>query len=229
MHSSGRGGGSIRGVLGWMVVACLAIVAAAVWLKMTTPDQTSPPRAHPAPLDLSTAPAGEAPAGNVPKALKEPVQTLNVFASRDPFEPLVEDSSVPTDDTGPAASEDTGAAAINDTASAGEAESAASTEQDSVGQAASHTETGAQQTADEPGTAIGSTSGTNSPARLKVRLVSVARGHSAVIRVDGDLHRSEEGETFADNFRLLLISDDCASLLYGDEQFTLCEGQEILK
>jgi hypothetical protein len=33
----------------------------------------------------------------------------------------------------------------------------------------------------------------------------------------------EVGETFADNFELMSISGDCATFLFGDQSFTLCE------
>jgi hypothetical protein len=64
----------------------------------------------------------------------------------------------------------------------------------------------------------------------RVRLVGVAEGtRGAQIQVNGTLHGVSEGEDFAASFRLLSISGDCATMLFGDDQFTLCEGEEILK
>jgi hypothetical protein len=47
--------------------------------------------------------------------------------------------------------------------------------------------------------------------------------------VDGTVYTVEEGERFATSFELLSLNGDCATMLYGDDQFTLCEGEEILK
>ena len=51
----------------------------------------------------------------------------------------------------------------------------------------------------------------------------------AEVQVDGTVYTVDVGEEFADSFKLLSTSGDCASLLFGDDQFSLCEGQEILK
>lgn len=51
----------------------------------------------------------------------------------------------------------------------------------------------------------------------------------AQVQVDSTVYTVDEDETFADNFKLLSISGRCASMLFGDDQFTLCEGEEILK
>lgn len=64
-----------------------------------------------------------------------------------------------------------------------------------------------------------------------VRLVDAADDGvaGAQVEVNGTVHTIAEGETFAENFKLLSVSGDCASILYGDDQFTICEGEEILK
>jgi hypothetical protein len=43
------------------------------------------------------------------------------------------------------------------------------------------------------------------------------------------VYTAQEGETFADSFQLVSASGRCATMLFGDDQFTLCEGEEILK
>ena len=54
-------------------------------------------------------------------------------------------------------------------------------------------------------------------------------GGSAEVRVDGTSYTVARGETFADHFKLLAASGDCVAMLFGDQEFTLCEGDEILK
>ena len=51
----------------------------------------------------------------------------------------------------------------------------------------------------------------------------------AVVRVNGTSYTVSEGETFADNFRALSIDPPCATFLYGDSSFTLCQGERVLK
>jgi hypothetical protein len=51
----------------------------------------------------------------------------------------------------------------------------------------------------------------------------------AQVQVDSSVYTVAEGDEFADNFKLLSASGDCASMLFGDDQFSLCEGEEILK
>jgi hypothetical protein len=65
-----------------------------------------------------------------------------------------------------------------------------------------------------------------------VKLVDVFKEDGkqrAQVQVDSTVYTMDEGETFADNFKLLSVSGQCASMLFGDDQFTLCEGEEILK
>lgn len=51
----------------------------------------------------------------------------------------------------------------------------------------------------------------------------------ATVQVDGEEFTVAEGDTFADNFRLLDLTSDCGSFVFGDERFTLCIGQEVQK
>lgn len=51
----------------------------------------------------------------------------------------------------------------------------------------------------------------------------------AVVTVNGRSYDVAEGETFAERFRLLDLTDDCGTFLFGDSRFVLCEGDEIRK
>ncbi len=119
------------------------------------------------------------------------VETFEVFAGRDPFEPLVDEGgggggTVVTDEDGTVISDaDEGA---------------------------------------EPSGASGNVGG------HRVRLVDVfPNGRTAQVQVDGTVYTVDEGEVFADNFQLVRASGQCATMLFGDDEFTLCEGEEILK
>jgi hypothetical protein len=65
-------------------------------------------------------------------------------------------------------------------------------------------------------------------AGVAVRLSEVNRT-GVRIRVGGIVRQARIGERFAKSFRLLSLARGCAELLFGDEQFSLCEGDEISK
>ena len=48
-------------------------------------------------------------------------------------------------------------------------------------------------------------------------------------RVDGTVHTTVSGEVFATTLQVVSVDGTCAQYLNGDERFTLCEGQEVLK
>lgn len=124
---------------------------------------------------------------------KPPVETTEVFARRDPFEPVV--------DTAPAAPDGAAAPAP---APAPETEGG---EDDTDG-------------------------AEREPTGRRIRLIDVferRRIPRAQIEVDGTVFTVREGEAFAASFQLLTVSGDCVSLLFGDDQFSLCEGEEIIK
>jgi hypothetical protein len=49
------------------------------------------------------------------------------------------------------------------------------------------------------------------------------------VTVNGSGYEVTEGDDFARRFRVLDISGQCATFLYGDQRFTLCEGETIRK
>lgn len=130
-----------------------------------------------------------------------PIETFEVFAPKDPFKPAIVAAFVGTA-PGPAGTAGPGAGGVTGGGGApGAGGSGGGDRSDSVG---GH----------------------------RVRLVDVFSQDGeerARVQVDGTVYTVEEGDRFADNFKLLSIEGQCASLLFGDDQFTLCEGEEILK
>jgi hypothetical protein len=129
------------------------------------------------------------------------IETFEVFAPRDPFEPLV------------SAAGGGGGTTVDDGGTVDDG-----TVDDGV-------DTGVVDGGDpEPdGDNIGN-------HRVKVVDVYTQNGEGrAQIQVDGTVYTVDEGEGFADNFRLVSTSGTCATILFGDDEFTLCEGEEILK
>ncbi len=168
----------------------------------------APPPTESDPLVPTTPGGGDGPGGG-----KGPVETFEVFAPKDPFKPLVS----------PVAQEGTGTPPAGgvDADGDGQIDPGTGTTDPGTG-----TGTG---TGDGDGTGTG---GGESVGGHRVSLVDVFRGEHgprAQVQVDGTVYTVDEGERFAENFQLLSINGECATMLYGDDQFTLCEGEEILK
>jgi hypothetical protein len=126
---------------------------------------------------------------------KTPVETSKVFASKDPFEPLVDIAGTDeaANDTGDRVSTRAGAGK-NDKRSTSASESAASRSE-----------------------------GTS------VSVVDVGKGATVDVDVEGRVLRVTKGDRFARNFKLLFVDGKCVSMLFGDDQFSICEGEEVLK
>jgi hypothetical protein len=181
-----------------VALAVLVVLLGALWFLVLRGGGEEPTAPAPAPAAAPQAPATPAPKpANKPGG--GPVETFEVFAPRDPFEPLVL--------TGGGGGAGAGGTTTVGTTTGGAA---------SGGSGGGGGGGGA-------GTAVGS---------HRVQVVDVYRaggGTRAQVEVDGTVFTVRRGETFADNFQLVSASGQCATMLYGDDQFTLCEGEEILK
>ena len=188
-----------------VVGALVVVLLAALWflvLRDGSPEAES--AAAPATQEAPTpapepAPKNDKPA---PRPGGGPVETFQVFAPRDPFEPLVSpETSGEAADTG--ATVDTGGGVItNSNGNGGDVSGGV---------------------ADSGGSTVGGHT-------VSVIDVFSARGsRRAQVEVDGTVYKASEGETFADNFKLISASGECANMLFGYDQFTLCEGEQILK
>lgn len=198
-----------RGVAGSqlaIVVGLLVALLVAMWFIFLRGDDevveatapVAPPVSSPAPEEPEPQPN----AGNKPG--KGPVETFELFAAKDPFEPLVD----------PNASAGSGATGGTAPGEGGTGEG----------------------TSGEGGTGTGSGGisggGGEDVGGHRVRLIDVFTkqgSQRAQVQVDGTVYTVNEGEVFADSFELLSVSGECVTMLFGDDQFTICEGEEILK
>lgn len=71
--------------------------------------------------------------------------------------------------------------------------------------------------------------GTSRPPWAHVVELAQARRGQAQVTIDDGTYTVSAGQRFARYFRLLYTSADCAAILFGDDQFTICEGERILK
>ena len=189
-----------------LVAVGLLVLLVLVWFLFV--------RSSDEPEDAAVAPAPvteEAPEEEVaePPTKRDPVETFEVFAPKDPFDPLVSAS-----------------AGSPGGASAGTAAAPGAT---TITTAADGTTT---TTVTTSGSGAGANGGGEEVGGHRVRVIDVFRegsGRRAQVQVDGTVYTVDEGETFAANFQLLSASARCATMLFGDDEFTLCEGEEILK
>ncbi len=162
-----------------------------------------------APAPESTPVEPVEPQGNGKGPGKGPVETFEVFAPKDPFKPLVtvgETGTTTPLDSGTTGGTDTDGDGVIDEGTGG----------DGTG----------------TGTGTGAGGGGENVGGHRVSLVDVFRDagrQRAQVQVDGTVYTVDEGDRFAESFQLLSLNGDCATMLFGDDQFTLCEGEEILK
>jgi hypothetical protein len=174
------------------VVLSLASVLAVAWSLFMRDGEgnfIAPPKVE-FPASTATGQTGATPGSKyTSRRLSALVETSRVFASKDPFEPLVESTTpdVATDGTG------------------GKVPTSANKE--------------------SPGRAATTDESTGSA----VTLVDVKGTSQAEVDVAGKTYRVGRGERFAKSFKLLLVDGKCVSMLYGDDQFDICEGERISK
>jgi hypothetical protein len=183
------------------IVGGLLLLVVVLWFLFLRGGGDEDQAAAPAPIPTVQ---GEAPSPE-PTAVEPPgqgpVETFEVFAPKDPFQPLISPDAAGASGGGDAAGGDGGTDG--------------------------GTPTGPDGSAAPTG---GSGAGGDSIGGHRVRVVEVREANGrATIQVDGTVYEVEEGEQFADNFELVGASRDCATMLFGDDEFTLCEGEAILK
>ncbi len=203
-----RAARSVTGAQLALLVGGLVVLLALLWfffLRGEPPLEAAPPPTAPV---ATPEPTSEPETTSKPG--RGPVETFEVFAPKDPFRPAI---ALATGTSGVVTGDTTGTGSATEDGGAGG---------DGSGGGG--------------GTGGGDTSGgtrrDESVGGHRVRLIDVfTQGgeQRARVQVDGTVYTVEEGDRFADNFELLSIEGQCASLLFGDDQFTLCEGEEILK
>jgi hypothetical protein len=152
------------------------------------------------PEEAAPAPPAPPPVAPPLEPTPRPPRIPVFFAARDPFVPLVVDvtAEAPTDGAPDGAPDGDGGQPPVD-----------------GGQPPVQPPTG---DGDQPGVSVG---GHN----VVVVDVFMQGGREVVqVTVDGETFTVGEGDRFANNFEVVSIEGECATFLFGDEQFTACEG-----
>ena len=82
------------------------------------------------------------------------------------------------------------------------------------------------------GTTTGAPSSGGTSASQHVTLISIdgsGSNRTATVDVDSTEYTVKVGDTFASNYRVKSLSSSCGTFVFGDQTFTLCVGQEVLK
>lgn len=187
-----------------LVLVGLLLVLLLVWFFVLRSDE-DPEETAVAPAPVTEETPVEEDADAPPKG--GPVETFEVFAPKDPFDPLISASA------------------------GGAGETSATTIGSGTATGTTSTTTGTTTTTTTTGSG-GTGDGSEQIGGHRVRVVDVfveGGNRRAQVQVDGTVYTVDEGDRFATNFQLLSTSGQCATMLFGDDEFTLCEGEEILK
>ena len=236
----------------------LAVLGLGGYLLLGGPGEDTEELALPAPdVAAAPADAGTPTDAGAPPAQPELLPaTFNGVVARDPFDALVSEPTTGSGEdaagSGSSASDDDAEDAAATTIAAAGSTSATRPSSGTTGDPASAgagagdtglvliTPLGPELGAVAPGgsttAAPGGAAAQPAPpatpvAGRKVLLIDVVTRDGvrhAQTSVDGEVHTSKQGDVFAATFRVLLVDENCASYLNGDEQFALCEGQGLV-
>lgn len=227
-----------------LIVGAVVVLLAVLWFfVLSPPGDEGDETAAPAPEDTVFQPEVD-PSEPARKPDKPLVETFEVLAPKDPFDPLVtQDSGTGGGPTGDTTDDGTGDTDGDGTPDDGTGDTdgdgtpdGTDTDGDGIPDDSDGDDDGdgVPDGDDGSGDGDGDTdgTGTDSVDGHRVKLVATFqtdKGARAQVDVDGTVYTVDEGETFAENFQLVSVSGECATMLFGDDQFTLCEGEEILK
>ena len=75
-----------------------------------------------------------------------------------------------------------------------------------------------------------SSGGTNGSQHVTlVAINGSGSNRTATVDVDSTEYTVKVGETFASNYRVKSLTSSCGTFVFGDQTFTLCVGQEVIK
>ena len=194
-----------------LIALGLVLFLAVLWFLFLRGGGTEPEEALPAPQITEAAPEPEPTEEPGQRRRKGPIETFEVFAPKDPFRPVITAAAAAPEGT----TTTTGAPAAGGAAAGGATGTGAPSGGSDIGNGGSPSGNG--------GSSVGG---------HRVRLIDTftSGGEArARVQVDGTVYTVREGDRFAENFELLSVNGQCASMLFGDDQFSLCEGEEILK
>jgi hypothetical protein len=193
-----------------IALAVVAVAAGGFFLFTSLGGEDAGQQAAPTQVP-SPPPIVPAPGTGVGEPTEEPPpRMVNFFGGRDPFVPLVVEATDTTATTG--TTDDTGGTTGETPTTPPEEGGGTIPPSD---EPVEPVPAGAE-AEEQPGTTVGG---------RQVTLVDIIDDDTVQVTVDGEAYRVNEGDEFAGNFRLVSVSGNCARFLFGDESFTLCQGE----
>lgn len=223
------------------IVAITGLVAAAVavsllaWWLMGSAGEPGEVAVLATQDEVDDTSAEDAPEAEADELEPLPVTTYEVYLDRDPFDPVV-----PDDTPSPASADDPDAVSPDpDDPVAVTPDPNDADDPDAPGTDPDHPDAPATPAPDDDAPNGSSAEKCDGDAEELVcdgRVLSVtdvttdeAGAPLAVLQVDTTVYEVSRGERFAEHFRLNGIDGDCVTVLYGDDSFTLCKGEHVLK
>lgn len=201
-----------------MITLALVVVLGLVagWTVVAN-DTGGPTTARPAFQEASEAPTdAPAPTETATGLDQLPLVTYEVFLARDPFQPVV-----PEENEGGGG----GTGVVPGVDGGGGTPVVGPTPSPSPGA-----------TPGQPGQPVDDTCSRRHEVVCNGRVVSLLDittaddgTRTAVVQIGSQVYEVRDGDRFADNFEVTSISATCVSLLFGDDAFTLCIGEQVLK
>lgn len=203
-------------VLAGVAAALLLAVVVLPGLLFGSDDPEADPFATPTPGGTTTTTT----------PIDAPEETFEVFTNKNPFEPLVAVAAAPSDQPPPVVDTPTTTIVVDDGGFPFPVDEGGSGEPQPSGEA--------------EGEGDGDTTTTTAPPppprqqdRVSLLEVFTDAGGQVVasVRVNDTTHQVAEGDEFAGSYRVLDLNIEtrCAQLLFGDDRFGLCEGEETRK
>ena len=202
----------------------LILVVGYLALKALSGGGSSSPTASP-----TTLPSGK-PAPSVtttttaPGGVPAPVQSFEIFSDKNPFQPL---SFAPTGGGSTAGGTTSGGTASGATSGGGTSTGATGT-----GTTPGGATSGGSTATTVAGTGSGGAQEPQAGQRVLLQDVFASGGRTvANVKVNSTVYTVGVGDAFATNYKVVSLSQStkCGTFLFGDNQFRLCQGEEVIK
>lgn len=210
------------------IILLLFLVWFFVLRSSGTSTSTTPPITSAAPSPLPS------PNKTPVKHHKGPIESFKVFSPKDPFKPLVDlnagsgtSGTTSTSGSGGTTSTTTTSGTTGTTSTGTTSGTTSGTAGGTTGTTSDGSSATTTTFPSQGGSGGGKTVGGHSVKTLDVFERKGKR--MAQVQVDDTVYTVAVGERFARSFKLLSVGGNCAGLLFGDEQFTACVGQQIIK
>jgi hypothetical protein len=210
-----------------VIIAAVVVLGAVYWFFLRDKGETATTTTR----ARAQAPATTRPATTTTKPGGAVQETFQIFEVKNPFQPLVAEGGAPA---APGATTPVAGGGTSGGGTSGGGTSGGGTS--GGGTTGTTAPAGSQTPSTGPGAGTGSGGAAEpqpQPQGTRVAMLDApfTEGGRRVanVRVGSTVYKVGDGDTFATSFRVVSLDANCGVFLFGDNRFTLCAGQEILK